>query len=270
MKCEFHRKEAEHCESHIIPKFAYKWMKKTGSGRFRQLGKFNSPIQDGIKKYMLCKDCEGKFSKYEKWFNEKVFKPYINDCNFVVKNERELKYFIVSVLWKVLKLFKDDGNNYNFKTDLNNAEIEWGNYLLNDEPITKYKNLHLVLVDSNYWIEQKSDLYFSRSIDIEIAESDKLCFIYAKFSRFILIGEIIGFSENSFQNTNITIENEFRSTNQIINESGIIQFFMDRVNNTKEYDDLSVKQKENNAKYYKNKLESLRETDYMKLQNKYK
>jgi hypothetical protein len=269
MECELHKIEAELCESHIIPKFVYDWMKKTGTGRFRRLGTLNSPIQDGIKKYMLCKDCEEKFSKYEKWFSEKVFNPYINNSESVVKNENELKYFVVSVLWRILKLFKDDGNNYNFKIELNKAEIEWRKYLLNDIPISIHKNFHLILIDSDCWIEEKSDFYFTRAVDIEIAENENLSFVYAKFSRFILIGEIIGFIESSFQNSNITIENEFRLSNQKINEPLIIEFFRSRVSNIKGFDDLSEKQKKKNTEYYKSKLDSLKETDYMRILKKY-
>ena len=222
MNCELHNKQAELCESHIIPKFVYNWMKKTGTGRFRQLGKFNSPLQDGIKKHMLCKNCEDKFSVNEKWFSEKVFSPYLNNSEFVVKNEKELKYFVVSVLWRILKLFKDDGNKYNFKSELNNVEIEWRNFLLSDIPISKYDNFHLILINSDYWIDEKSDFYFSRAVDIEIAENEKISFIYAKFSRFILIGEIIGLNKKSFLYTNLAFESEFRSDNQIINEELII------------------------------------------------
>ncbi len=269
MKCELHNGEAELCESHIIPKFVYDWMKKTGTGRFRQLGRLNLPIQDGIKKYMLCKDCEDKFSKYEKWFREKVFYPYLNNNEFVVKNEKELKYFIVSVLWRVLKLFKDDGNNYNFKVDLDKAELEWSKYLLFDMPIVNYDNFHLILINSDYFIEEKSDFYFSKAVDIEIAENENICFVYAKFSRFILIGEIIGLNENSFQYTNLAIQSDFNSENQMINELLIFEFLKNRVSNIKGFDDLSEKQKVKNNEYYKNKLNSLSNTDYIRILKKY-
>ena len=270
MNCELHNDEAELCESHIIPKFVYKWMKETGPGRFRQLGKFNNPLQDGIKKYMLCKDCEDKFSKYEKWFKEKVFYPYLENNRFVVKNENELKFFVVSVLWRILKILKDDGNSYNFKPNLDKAELEWRNYLLHETSISIYNNFHLFLIDSEYWIDEKSDLYFSRVVDIDIVQNKKKCFVYAKFSSFMLIGEIIGFNENSFKHSNLAIEDEFSSNNQMINEEVIFRFLTERVELIKGFEDLSETQKEKNTIYYKDKLEGLKDSDYMRILNKYK
>ncbi len=138
MICKLHNDKAKLCESHIIPKFVYDWMKETGSGRFRQFKTKNLPIQDGIKVQMLCKDCENKFSKYEKWFSENIFLPYLGDNEIVVENKIELKYFIISILWRILKLFKDDGTEYNFKIELDEAELEWRNYLLDGKPLKKY------------------------------------------------------------------------------------------------------------------------------------
>lgn len=267
--CELHNEEATLCDSHIIPKFVFKWMKGTGPGRLRQIGKFNIPLQDGITRKMLCKDCEDKFSLKEKWFKENVFIPYLDDKTFIVKNNEQLKYFVVSVLWRINKLFNDDGNKYKFKKNLNEAENEWRNYLLNDDELNKYKNLHLILVDNDYWIDEKSDMYFSRAVDVEIAESNTLCFIYAKFSRFILIGEIAGFNEQSFENTNLDSELEFTSSNQMINVSEILGFFKNRIDSIRDFNDLSEKQQEKNNEFYKDKVDKLEGSDYKKILDKY-
>ena len=269
MICELHNEEATLCDSHIIPKFVYKWIKESGPGRLRQMGKLNIPLQDGFTKKMLCKDCEDRFSLKEKWFKENVFIPYLEDKTLIVKNDEQLKYFVVSVLWRINKLFKDDGNKYKFKKDLDEAELEWRNYLLNGNDLSKYKNLHLILVDNDYFIDEKSDMYFSRNVDIEIAESNTICFIYAKFSRFILIGEITGLNEQSFENTNLDLEPEFMSANQIINVHEILDFFRSRIENIKDFKDLSEKQQKKNNEYYKDKLNKIEGSDYMKILDKY-
>ncbi len=269
-KCELHNENASLCESHIIPKFVYNWMKKTGTGRLRQAYRLNTPLQDGIKKHMLCKDCEAKFSKYEKWFNENVFIPYLNDNSFKVSNQSELKYFVVSLLWRILKLLKDDGNRYKFKNELDTAELEWRQFLLEDTPLNSFQNQHFILIDSDYWITQKSDLYYSRAVDIDIAENEKLCLIYAKFSRFILIGEITGFPENSFENTNIKTQVEFSNTNQQINLSNIIEFFQSRIENIKQYYDLSENQQKKNDEFFEDKIDKIRKGEYFKILKKYK
>lgn len=270
MICELHKQEAKLCESHIIPKFVFKWMKKTGTSRLRQVKTLNTPQQDGIKKQMLCQECENKFSKGEKWFNENVFTPFLKDNSFKVKNDKNLEYFITSILWRVIKLFKDDGNDYKFMTYLNEAEKEWSDYLIHDGQLSKYKNSHLILINSEYWISKKMDLYFSRAVDIDIVEGEDDCFIYAKFSRFILIGEIKGFSDSSFENTNITLEEEFSSTNQMINDSQIFNFFNNRIAETKGYKDLSEEQKIKTDEYHKKRIERLKNSEYQKIINKYR
>ncbi len=75
-------------------------------------------------------------------------------------------------------------------------------------------------------------------MDIEIAESEEICFIYAKFSRFIIIGEIAGFQNKEFENTNLASEPDFCSSGQRINPPDIFEFFNDRINNVRGYEDL--------------------------------
>lgn len=267
-KCELHNGYTTLCESHIIPKFVYKWMKETGPGRFRQSSIKNKPINDGIKKKMLCKDCEDRFSKYEKRFNERVFKPYLKNNDIVIHNTSELKYFITSILWRIVKFYKDDGNPYRFKKELDKAEFEWRNFLLNNTPLINYRSLHFILIDSDYWMNKKTDLYFSRVVDMEIAESNTVCFVYAKFARFILIGEIKGFKEQDFKNTNIDFEKEFKNKNQILpNLNG---FFESRIENVIDYDDLSDNQKKKNEIYYKGKRGRFENKDYMSIIKKYR
>ena len=45
------------------------------------------------------------------------------------------------------------------------------------------------------------------------------------FQDLSLIGEIVGFPDNSFENTNIKTELEFSNANQQINLSNILDFF---------------------------------------------
>ena len=270
MICQLHNGEAELCDSHIIPKFVYRWMKKSGTGRLRQIKKLNTPIQDGIKTKMLCKNCEDKFSIAEKWFNENVFTPYLENKDYIVQNNPQLLYFTVSILWRILKLFKDDGNTYKYKDTLDSAEVEWRNFLIKNQALKGFKNLNIVLIDTDYWITEKSDLYYSRAVDIEIAESDEICFVYAKFSRFILIGEITGFSGKEFENTNLATEPDFSSSNQMINHQEIFDFFRSRIDNIKGYDDLSQEQQRKNDKFHGTKNNNLENSDYKRIINKYR
>jgi hypothetical protein len=58
-------------------------------------------------------------------------------------------------------------------------------------PIKKYCNIHLFFVPEDIEIEgelKNIHLYFQRAVDIEIAEGDTKSFVYAKFSRFLILG----------------------------------------------------------------------------------
>ncbi|MDP3905339.1 MAG: hypothetical protein Q8Q40_15385 [Methylococcaceae bacterium] len=68
-------------ESHIIPKFMYKPIRDE-KNRMRQLsldknqgnGKKYNLLQDGLKEYLLCLDCEKLLnSKYEQYFKKAWF-----------------------------------------------------------------------------------------------------------------------------------------------------------------------------------------------------
>src|SRR4051812_354965 len=66
-------------ESHIIPKFVFKYLKSTsGSGYLRDGQKPKLRVQDGFKTELLCDSCEQEFSKHESWFHTQVFQPVIS------------------------------------------------------------------------------------------------------------------------------------------------------------------------------------------------
>lgn len=78
--CYLCKKEAILQESHLIPSFVGKWLKKTSiTGYFRQSINPNLRKQDLLKQHLLCKDCEIMISKYEDKFFEDIFFPYVNE-----------------------------------------------------------------------------------------------------------------------------------------------------------------------------------------------
>lgn len=263
--CKLCGKKAHLRESHIIPKFVFNWMKKTGTGRFRQKKVLNKPLQDGIKDFLLCDDCENEFGKREDWFKRNVFERYLIDPKATFKTSDELLYFAVSILWRVLIYFKDDGNNYRFMENLNLAAIEWKNFLLKNEPLDKFKDINLVFIPENIEIEGGGDnsySYFFRAVDIEIAEGDKKAFVYAKFSRFILFGVIAGITENDFSGTNIQKSDILNPLKQTMDDADVVDFIVNRSMNVMSYKDLSSTQQQQNDKYFSTRIEKIKGNDY--------
>ena len=70
-KCALYGKETKLCQSHIIPKFFYKYLKNDSGNHpfYSVLGQH----QDGYKIYLLCKEAEEFWSKYERYFSKNKF-----------------------------------------------------------------------------------------------------------------------------------------------------------------------------------------------------
>jgi hypothetical protein len=75
--CALCRKTSILIQSHIIPKFVYKWLKDNSATGYLRFGKNpNKRSQDGFKENMLCRNCEDIFNKWETEFATNIFHPF--------------------------------------------------------------------------------------------------------------------------------------------------------------------------------------------------
>ena len=102
--CALCRKEKELQLSHIIPKFAGKYLKQTSVGNIRSQENPNEIIQDIEKHYLLCYDCEELFSANERYFANNIFYPYHREKQDTFNYNEQLFYFITSLSWRSLYL----------------------------------------------------------------------------------------------------------------------------------------------------------------------
>lgn len=86
--------------SHIVPKMAIRHLKKISAGAIRNAENPNAVVQDGEKHYMLCGECEDLFSKYETYFANTVFHPYLSYEKNSFSYDEKLFFFITSVSWR--------------------------------------------------------------------------------------------------------------------------------------------------------------------------
>lgn len=99
-RCALCNKEVALELSHIVPKFAIRRLKKTSIGAIRNADNPNAVVQDGEKHYMLCGECEDLFSKYETYFSNNIFHPYLNNTSSEFSYDEKLYRFITSVSWR--------------------------------------------------------------------------------------------------------------------------------------------------------------------------
>lgn len=100
-QCRLCLQESVLQKSHIIPKFAIKYLKETSIG-IRQTDNPNQRVQDGAKTYLLCSHCEQRFSSSEKYFSEKIFIPFLKEKKSSYTYDDNLFYFMTSVSWRIL------------------------------------------------------------------------------------------------------------------------------------------------------------------------
>ena len=220
-------------ESHIFPRFVFAWMRRTGSQFLRQSGSPNTRRQDGPKDRLLCFECEQLFSRREKWFSEQVFIPYLDHSSRAMAYDESLYYFLVSVLWRVLKrdLSEGDGNHW-YQQPVLHAEAEWREYLLHGVAPTTFADIHVFLTDIGSPNKPQPivnfNRYMARAVDGTIASSSNTCFVYAKFSRFLVFGAITPFDQTLFVNTKVNQSGGTLAIPQELLDGRIGEFLLDR------------------------------------------
>jgi hypothetical protein len=231
--CKLCGEEGELKDSHIIPKFVFKWMKKTGGNFFRIVLNPNLRPQDGFKQKLLCIKCEQRFSHCEKWFSENIFYPYLETNNNVIHYTNELGKFIISVLWRILLVTEDQQDNEKQRVLLNETFDDWKDFLLGKRAKIKCENIHLIFIPDDFGMEHQPNEYISRYFyrvtDGGVIRIDDSLFVFAKFSRFFLFAELEKNGIN-FRGTEISMNSGITMPNQFIVNEHISMFFMNRAN----------------------------------------
>jgi len=101
-ECALCKNTRELEESHIIPKFVFRHLKKTSVRNIRSAQTPNMVIQDSEKHHMLCGECEDRFNIVETAFANRIFYPFQNNNQADFVYEDWLHYFITSVIWRCL------------------------------------------------------------------------------------------------------------------------------------------------------------------------
>jgi len=198
MRCSLCLNEKKLLDSHIIPKFVFKWLKRTGSLYQRNPAKPNVRIQDGFKERLLCFECEQKLSLLEKWFAENIFNHFLSGTNNLFSYGDELGKFVVSLLWRIATVSKDNLEKKGsfLQEHLRLATEEWRKYLDIGIKPKAYDDLHLLLLPDEGWAGKQPNQfvsrYFSRDIDGHIITIGEECWVYTKFARFMFFGRIAG------------------------------------------------------------------------------
>lgn len=154
MECALCKSNTELKNSHILPKFLFKSLKKASpNGKIHSVKNPRNNIQDGAKRELLCGECEGLFNKNETKFANEIFHKYNAGTLEKIEHDSWLIQFITSINWRNLYL---DIESYSTSNKINarqlgilkNAETLLRGYLKGErDNLEKIEN-HLFIVDS--------------------------------------------------------------------------------------------------------------------------
>ena len=199
--CRLCGNERELMEGHIVPSFAFKWLKETsGTGFIRSSGVPDKRVQDGPKRYYLCEACEGLFNGWETQFANMIFHPCNEGKTVGLPYGDWMLKFAVSVSWRVLNHLVDKTNLSTFperlKANASDAMAHWKDFLLGDAPHPAQFEQHMLPfgpVESYRNMEPPPNInrYFLRAMDVDVVHGgEKVAYVYSKIGRLVLLGFI--------------------------------------------------------------------------------
>jgi hypothetical protein len=271
--CALCGEEKELCVSHFIPKFVFNWTKRTSAtGYLRPAANINKRVQDGVKEKLLCCDCEGKFSKYETYFADKIFHPYVNGEQSTFEYDENLQKFIISMAWRIVK--KDLEGFKKFQPEMfeytKKAEEYWRRILLEDKTDEKYEH-HLLFLgyveDSTEELPDKFQWYTIRAIDGTLASSKQEVYLFAKLPSMIFISSIFPESiEKYWENTIINKQGKIGEKLATSKHPGFSDFLFSRVREMNK-NELSPRQNEKIKETMLKDLEKVRDSKSFEVWN---
>jgi len=210
-KCALCLKHKRIVDSHIIPKFVFRWLKNASATRYLRSGKTpNKRAQDGIKIPLLCINCEKRFCKLEDHFKRKFFNKIVNNKIHKKRINYDHKdyLFLLTLSWRMLKYFelKNGFKNYSRKSmkNIKQSEAAWRNILQNSNKQPN-NSKHYCYLFYNCKIKSSRNLpenlyrYIERNPDGDVCKHNNSILVYTKLPKLIVIS-LINPQLNSFDN----------------------------------------------------------------------
>jgi hypothetical protein len=235
--CKLCQETRKLLDSHVFPKFAMRWMKKTGTGYLRFIKQPNVREQDGPTDKLLCFECEQRFSRNENYFASEVFHPFVETSKFSFAYDDRLIQFLVSLLWRILHRNLEEARSETdpFLAEILAAEREWRLFLLGQQPLTCFAHIHLFvpdLADESPLDVPYFNTYCTRVVDGVIITDSSPRFVYAKIGRFMCVGLLSRYEEQDWIGTRVNNGTGNLAAPQSIRDLTFGEFLMARARAT--------------------------------------
>ncbi len=237
-KCRLCEQNALLCQSHIIPKFYFRWLRQTGSKYGRNPKRPNERIQDGLKPYLLCEACEEVFQRQETPFKENLFSPVVSNFSYSLELPpldlgygEELYLFALSVLWRILVSNSTVEGVQNNQVVVDAMERACREYLTKTSQ--EAPEIHMAILGANPELNPTKffNSYMARSPDGCKAMNGRgeYSFVFAKLGAFLFFLPFDSFKQDWLQGTRIEPDGgRFLSADVVIG-GGIFDFLVSRV-----------------------------------------
>lgn len=222
-ECALCGNESELRDSHIIPRFVFKHLKKSAASPF--LRKYENPderVQDYNEK-LLCPDCEQHLNKFESPVAGYIYHPYQRGDSTSFSYDDWLHRFIISVNWRLTHSDLSEWKNLpeHQREAVKDARDIWHDIILNDEPVNRDPFAHHMILFSDLELRtDPSDLpdrwefYRDRAIDATVAHGAGT-YYYVKLPGIVFISCIQPPHVDGFNNTEIDESGLIRTPQRI-------------------------------------------------------
>jgi hypothetical protein len=249
-ECELCGNKAELKDSHVIPRFVLKYIKKTGATPF--MTKVDDPenrFQDHTEK-LLCGDCEQKLNQFESPFAGQIFYPYVRGQKDSFEYNEWLQRFIISVNWRLIisEMSRWEELPCFSRDAVKDAKEIWGNILRESEPLRNDPfTHHIVFLDKLDLrtdpgeLPDKWEHYRDRATDATVITGVGTHY-YFKFPQIAFISCIQPPDVTGFRNTQIELSGEIGPPQSIPYDWE--SFFVNRVNRAFDYETSEERQEQ--------------------------
>lgn len=236
-------------------------MKKTSAtGFMRHVLSANKRVEDGTKLKMLCKECEGIFSKYETEFAKNIFHPYVNKElsleGFAQGIIKEIPYnswllkFIISVHWRMSMENSWGTLEPKLQQKIDEFKIVARDFLIGERKDSGINESHLIFLQNLAYangdfpdnINESINRYLLRAIDGTSYYTKKSVGIFSKLGPIALVTTLIPAKLKNTNDSKVHFKGSI-STKQIARNTDINQFiFINRPNEVMKLFNISDKQ----------------------------
>lgn len=233
--CAFCGDQAKLKESHVLPAFVYRWLRRRGTGHIRHSENPNRRVQDGLKLKLLCGDCERRFSRFETAFATKVFHPW-HDGTHRISYENWLLKFCVSVSWRVLTYALAHGRGHDYTTEqqtlLRRADQRWRAFLNDEVPHPAEFEQHMLIFDfvketTVRDLPSNFNRYMTGAVTLDIVGSDRSVMTFAKLGRFLIFG-MIQKGPVKWEGTKIHVKDGLIKPDKFVVPAGLLDLFKEK------------------------------------------